>query len=116
MAASSVRLVDDATITTTTTFPDPSNTTYKGDEAYVAELFIAGPVTGTTPTIDVVIQGSLDAGKTWFVVTTFTQKTAVTAAPVTAVIAANTYGHKLRTVATVGGTTPSFGAVEVVIG
>lgn len=112
----SVRLVDNQTITANVTVPDPSSTRYPGTDAYQAELNIAGPVTGTSPTLNAFIEGSLDDGLTWFQVTAFAQQTAASAAPITAAIAANTYGHKLRTRFVVGGTTPSFGGVEVVIG
>lgn len=116
MAQATVRLVDNVTLTTTTTFPDPSSAHYSGTEAYTAELNISGPVTGTSPTINVIIEGSMDEGLSWFQVVAFAQQTAVTATPVTATVAAGVYGHKLRTRAVVGGTTPSFGGVEVLMG
>ena len=59
---------------------------------------------GTTPTLDVVIEDSLD-GTNWNTVATFTQKTAagVQAADVTGL-----FGDQLRVRWTIAGTTPSF--------
>jgi hypothetical protein len=59
---------------------------------------------GTTPTLDVVIEDSLD-GTNWNTVATFTQKTA---AGVQAVDVTGLFGDQLRVRWTVGGTTPSF--------
>jgi hypothetical protein len=85
-------------------------------DAFVAELNISGPVTGTTPTLNAKIETSYDNGDTWVQVVAFAQQTAVTATPVTAAIAAGTYGAKLRYNIAIGGTTPSFGGVEIVLG
>lgn len=60
---------------------------------------------GTTPTLDVVIEDSLDGGTTWNTVGTFAQKTAV-AREVINITAPFT--PTLRARWTVGGTTPSF--------
>lgn len=67
---------------------------------------------GTTPTLDVVIQHSIDGGTTAFTLITFTQATAATSAlkiysdfdNSTALM----IGDCLRVSYTVGGTTPSF--------
>lgn len=60
---------------------------------------------GTTPTLDVVIEDTLD-GTNWNTVATFTQKTAAAtqAVDVTGVV----FGDRLRVRWTVTGTTPSF--------
>ncbi|MFE9098493.1 hypothetical protein [Streptomyces sp. NPDC007264] len=60
---------------------------------------------GTTPTLDVVIEDSLDGGTTWFTVATFSQKTAAgtQAQDVTGV-----FSDTLRVRWTIGGTSPSF--------
>jgi hypothetical protein len=60
---------------------------------------------GTTPTLDVVIEDTLD-GTNWNSVATFTQKTAaaVQAVDITSVA----FSDRLRVRWTVGGTTPSF--------
>lgn len=58
---------------------------------------------GTTPTLDVVIEDTLD-GSTWNTVGTFTQQTAVSRQ----VIDVATLGRRLRVRWTIGGTTPSF--------
>lgn len=59
---------------------------------------------GTSPTLDVVIEDSFD-GTTWNQVATFTQKTA---AGVQAVDVTGLFTDQLRVRWTVGGTTPSF--------
>lgn len=60
---------------------------------------------GTTPTLDVVIEDSFDGGTTWNTVGTFTQKTA---AGTQAVDITGLFSDQLRVRWTVGGTTPSF--------
>lgn len=59
---------------------------------------------GTTPTLDVVIEDSFD-GTTWNTVATFTQKTA---AAVEAVNVTGLFTDQVRVRWTVAGTTPSF--------
>jgi hypothetical protein len=59
---------------------------------------------GTTPTLDVVIEDSFD-GTTWNTVVTFTQKTA---SGVQALDVSGQFTDQLRVRWTVGGTTPSF--------
>lgn len=59
---------------------------------------------GTTPTLDVVIEDSLD-GTNWNVVGTFTQATAATAQ---AINISGVFADQLRVRWTVAGTTPSF--------
>lgn len=62
-------------------------------------------VTGTTPTLDVVVEDTLDAGATWNTIGTFTQQ----AAAARQVININqVYSSNIRVRWTVGGTTPSF--------
>jgi hypothetical protein len=59
---------------------------------------------GTTPTLDVVVEDSFD-GTTWNTVATFTQKTAV---GVQALDVSGQFTDQLRVRWTIGGTTPSF--------
>ena len=59
---------------------------------------------GTSPTLDVVVEDSFD-GTTWNTVATFTQKTA---AGVQVVDVSGQFTEQLRVRWTVGGTTPSF--------
>lgn len=59
---------------------------------------------GTTPTLNVVIEDSID-GVNWATVGTFAQKTA---AGVEAITLAGRFARRLRVRWTVGGTTPSF--------
>lgn len=62
-------------------------------------------VGGTTPTLDVVIQDTLDRGVTWNTIGTFTQK----GGPAREVInIAGPMSRELRVAWTIGGTTPSF--------
>lgn len=61
-------------------------------------------ITGTSPTLDVVIEDSVDGGTNWNAIGTFTQKTAV----IRDVINITTpFGSALRVRWTIGGTTPS---------
>lgn len=80
-------------------------------EKFAAELVVSA-ASGTTPTLDVLLEHSIDGGTTWFTMATFTQKTAAgnelkTEAEVEAATA-ETYGDCLRVSWTIGGTTPSF--------
>jgi hypothetical protein len=59
---------------------------------------------GTTPTLDVVIEDTVD-GTNWNTVATFTQKTAV---GVQAVDITGLFTDQIRVRWTIGGTTPSF--------
>ena len=59
---------------------------------------------GTTPTLDVVIEDSLD-GANWNTVGTFAQKTAAAREVINIT---TPFADRLRARATVGGTTPSF--------
>lgn len=61
---------------------------------------------GTSPTLDVVIEESAD-GDVWTTLQTFTQKTAV---GTEVVRVSNPFHNKLRIKFTVGGTSPSFTA------
>lgn len=60
---------------------------------------------GTTPTLDVIIEDSLDGGTTWNTVGTFGQKTAVGREVINIT---TPFAHLLRISWTIGGTTPSF--------
>lgn len=78
---------------------------------YALELVVSA-ASGTTPTLDVVVQHSIDNGTNWFTLTTFTQATAATTAlKVESEVEAATaevYGDCQRISYTIGGTTPSF--------
>lgn len=80
-------------------------------EKFTAQLVVSA-ASGTTPTLDVVIQHSIDGGTTWFTLMTFTQKTTTgnelkTESEVEAATA-EVYGDCFRVSYTIGGTTPSF--------
>ena len=60
---------------------------------------------GTTPTLDVVIEDSVDGGVTWNTVGTFAQKTATAREVINVTVP---FGDSLRVRWTVGGTTPNF--------
>ncbi|NOZ27969.1 MAG: hypothetical protein GXP39_07955 [Chloroflexi bacterium] len=60
-------------------------------------------VSGTSPTLDVVVEDSPD-GSVWATLATFSTKTAVGVD----VVRANRLGRYVRARATIGGTTPSF--------
>lgn len=60
---------------------------------------------GTTPTLNVLIEDSLDGGVTWNTVGTFAQKTAISREVINVT---TPFSDLLRVSWTVGGTTPSF--------
>lgn len=60
---------------------------------------------GTTPTLDVVIEDSVDGGATWNTIGSFAQKTA---AGREVINITNAFGELVRVRWTIGGTTPSF--------
>lgn len=60
---------------------------------------------GTTPTLDVLVEDSVDGGATWNTLVAFTQATAVTREVKNIT---TPFGDQLRVRWTVGGTTPSF--------
>lgn len=77
---------------------------------------VTGAVTGTTPTLDLEIQGSNVSGFGSGVVSygKFPTMTATDASSATThVLTAQVYKKYMRTVRTAGGTTPSFGTVQV---
>lgn len=80
-------------------------------EKFAAELVVSA-ASGTTPTLDVTLQHSIDGGTTWFTLATFTQKTATGSElkTETEVEAATgeVYGDCFRVSYVIGGTTPSF--------
>lgn len=59
---------------------------------------------GTTPTLDVLVEGTVD-GTNWYTLNTFTQKTGATN---DVALVQNIVGDQLRVRWTIGGTTPSF--------
>lgn len=67
---------------------------------------------GTTPTLDVKVQHSIDGGTNWFDLVSFTQKTAageeLKAEAEVEGATAEAYGDCFRVSYTIGGTTPSF--------
>lgn len=73
-------------------------------------LTVAGPVTGTTPTLDIVCETDDGSGGSIVSLGAFTQKTAVSAAQRKVF---NGIDQRYRFRWTVGGTTPSFGGVTI---
>ncbi|HEX8184409.1 MAG TPA: hypothetical protein VF747_06650 [Blastocatellia bacterium] len=79
-----------------------------GDADHLVAFLSVTAGTGTTPTLDVKAQDSPDGGTTWFDLTgmSFAQVTGSTSSQT--VYATRTFSPKIRFVATIGGTTPSF--------
>ncbi|MHB9003991.1 MAG: hypothetical protein ACYC6C_07990 [Coriobacteriia bacterium] len=77
---------------------------YGATETLRAQLDVTA-ASGTSPTLDVVIQDSLDGGTTWNTVGTFAQKTA---AGREVINITTPFSPLLRISWTIGGTTPSF--------
>jgi ABC-type nitrate/sulfonate/bicarbonate transport system substrate-binding protein len=67
---------------------------------------------GTSPTLDVIVQHSIDGGTTWFTLATFTQKTTtgneLKIESEVEAATAEVYGDCQRLSYTIGGTSPSF--------
>lgn len=78
-----------------------------GTYAHVYALFVTA-VSGTNPTMDVVVQESVDNGSTWDDVYHFPRVTAALAKPLYSPPIPATLGTRIRYVRTVAGTTPSF--------
>lgn len=83
---------------------------------YLRVALVVSAASGTSPTLDVVVQDTLD-GTNWFTVGTFTQATAATSQAINIVATDNgsptvsnnaVVGRQLRIKWTVGGTSPSF--------
>lgn len=95
------------------------------DRLIEAELRVAGAVSGTTPTLDIKFQSSVDGSTSWADIgTAFPQRTASDISGGGAVpgtgpnrvgLMVPTGRPYIRIVKTVGGTTPSFGAVSVLL-
>jgi len=93
--------VASAAITTTTTTATLTPTQGTSYEVVIATT----AVSGTTPTMDIEVQESLDSGSNWIAVYDFPRITAtssVTSPPLVL------RGNRVRYVQTIGGTTPSF--------
>lgn len=73
--------------------------------AILLKLAIAA-VAGTTPTLDVRLETTVDDGATWYTVGSLPQQTGVTGARVARAFAP--VGQRCRLAWTIGGTTPSF--------
>jgi len=61
--------------------------------------------TGTSPTLAVIIEDSLDGGSTWNTIGTFTSATGVTRQVINI---PSPFGELIRVTSTLGGTTPNF--------
>jgi hypothetical protein len=105
-----------ATLASTTTTPAVS--TRKGatkpitgvSENYTKGAFhlAGGTAAGTTPTLDAVIEGSVDGGTTYFVLTPDTSFTQITATGGEQVRYYEGLPPDIRAVVTIGGTSPTF--------
>ena len=82
-----------------------TGTAFDAARATALEVTLAvTAASGTTPTLDLALQTSVDGGTTWQTVKAFSQKTGTT----TDVGVFGPLGSKLRWSWTIGGTTPSF--------
>lgn len=77
-----------------------------GDAEQIAATLNVSAASGTTPTLDVIIEDSAD-GSVWTTLQAFAQKTA---AGTEVVRITNPFHNRIRATYTVGGTTPSFTA------
>lgn len=79
-------------------------TGYGAPSSLRAQLNVTA-ASGTTPTLDVLIEDSVDGGTNWNTVGTFAQKTAAAREVINVTVP---FGDQLRVRWTVGGTTPNF--------
>jgi len=93
------------TTTTTTAAISPGSNITVGTYAHSFNIVVTA-ATGTTPTMDVVVQESIDNGTNWIDVYHFERITAV--GFYTSPLIRAQYGTRYRYVQTIGGTTPSF--------
>lgn len=77
---------------------------YSNVQTLRAQLNVSA-ASGTSPTLNVLIEDSVDGGTTWNTVGTFAQKTAVSREVINVTAA---FTDMLRVLWTIGGTTPSF--------
>jgi len=73
-------------------------------------LSVGGTISGTSPTLDVKIQGTVDAGSNWTDIKSFPQMTGTS--PYKKYIRALAPYDQIRAVIDVGGTSPSYGVVQ----
>ena len=72
-------------------------------------LSVGGTISGTSPTLDVKIQGTVDAGSNWTDIVSFPQMTGTS--PYKKYVRALCPFDQIRAVIDVGGTSPSYGTV-----
>ena len=75
----------------------------------VVKLAVTGTITGTSPTMDVKIQGTDDAGSNYTDIVSFTQVTTSASIQYKRILCPY---KQLRAVVDVGGTTPSYGSIQ----
>ena len=95
-------ILTSAAVTATGTTPFPGES--YGNASTLRLHAVVSAASGTTPTLDIVVEDTLD-GVNFFVVGTFTQ---ITAAASQAVNVTSPFCERLRLRYTLGGTTPSF--------
>lgn len=102
--AAPITTADRASAAATTTFTSAAITPSSGQISYSVQINTT-VVSGTTPTMDCVIQESLDSGTNYFDVYSFER---VTAAGNLITPLMRITGNRLRYICTIAGTTPSF--------
>ena len=75
----------------------------------VVKLAVTGTISGTSPTCDVKIQGTDDAGSNYTDIKSFTQVTTSESVQYIRILCPY---KQLRAVVDVGGTTPSYGSIQ----
>lgn len=87
-----------------TTSGDSANLTYPKDRDIRIDINVSAR-SGTSPTLDIVVQHSPDGGTTWITLATFTQ---ITASGTASQHVRAPHSGLLRVDYTIGGTSPSF--------
>lgn len=92
----------------TTTVSNPPAGFDVGDIDNLQAYLKVTATSGTTPTLDIVVEDSPDGGVNWFTLVAFTQVTTSNSSQAVSPAAGRKIGNKVRVTATIGGTTPSY--------
>ena len=103
-------LIDSASAVTADTNGTPLFRTWLKSSDLVACLAVTGTISGTSPTMDVKIQGTNDNGSNWTDIVSFPQMTGTN--PYKKYVRFLAPYDQIRAVVDVGGTSPSYGKVQ----
>lgn len=103
-------LIDSESAVTADANGTPLFRTWMTHTPIVACLAVTGTISGTSPTLDVKIQGTVDGGSNWSDIVSFPQMTGTN--PYKKHVRFLAPFDQIRAVIDVGGTSPSYGKVQ----